>query len=84
MYTNNTFVLSTQNGGEKNMDKIAKIILFICKEYDVNLKSDSKGNISLVREGKEFCINNISDIYQVKIFKESQPNGADYNFIEQV
>lgn len=65
------------------MENVARIILFICSEYNIDLKSDSSGNISLVSEDKEFCINNISDDYQVKVFKEFQPEGANYNVIEQ-
>jgi len=66
------------------MENIARIILFICREHNVDLKSDCDGNISLVRGDEEFCINNISDNFQVKIFKESHPEEADYNVIEQV
>lgn len=66
------------------MEKIARIILFICSMYKINLKSDSSGNISLVSEDKEYCINNISDLYKVQILKEYRPAGVDYDVIEPV
>lgn len=66
------------------MDKIARIILFICKEHDIDLKSDSNGKIALVRGEEEYCINDIAEDHQVNIFKESQPDGLDYTIIEQV
>ena len=66
------------------MEIAVKIILSICKEFEVDLKSDSDGKISIVAGEEELCINNFSEDYQVKILKEYQPDGVDYKIIEQV
>lgn len=70
--------------GIKEMKSIARIILFICSENRLSLKSDSQGNISLIFNDEEISINDISDTYQVKIFREFQPAKADYSIIEEV
>lgn len=66
------------------LEIVAKIILFICNQHKVNLKSDSDGKITLVKGEEEYCINDISEKQQVKIFRESKPDDADYSIIEQV
>ncbi len=66
------------------MDEIVRVILAICNEFKLSIKSNEEDKIWLVFGTEELCINDFSKEYQVNILKEYRPEGADYTVIEQV
>lgn len=66
------------------MEKAANIILFICSQFGLDLKSNQNGSISVVKGDEEFILNIISKDYNVNIFRETEPDGAGYSIIERV